>query len=207
MKIRSALALLAVTALAPWPHTSAQQPPAIESVVNALTFRNIGPFRTAAWVTEVAVPEAPARDHLYTIYAATRSGGLWKTTNAGTTWTRDLGQRRRRGGRRRRARALESQHRVDGHRRPGERAVVVLGQGRLQVDRRRRDLAVHGPARLAPHRPHRHSPDETRTSSTSRRWGTSSRGTKSAACSGRSTAARRGRRCSTSTTASARSIS
>src|SRR5678815_5394556 len=26
-------------------------------------------------------------DHLYTIYAATRSGGLWKTVNAGTTWT------------------------------------------------------------------------------------------------------------------------
>ena len=29
----------------------------------------------------------PLHDHLYTIYAATRSGGLWKTTNAGTTWT------------------------------------------------------------------------------------------------------------------------
>ena len=60
--------------------------PALDRVLNALAFRNIGPFRTAAWVTEVAVPEAPARDHLYTIYAATRSGGLWKTTNAGTTW-------------------------------------------------------------------------------------------------------------------------
>ena len=58
----------------------------LESVLSAVTFRNIGPFRTAAWVTEIAVPEMPARDHLYTIYAATRSGGLWKTTNAGTTW-------------------------------------------------------------------------------------------------------------------------
>ena len=63
------------------------QAPSLESVANALTFRNVGPFRTAAWVTEVAVPETPARDHLYTMYAATRSGGLWKTTNAGTTWT------------------------------------------------------------------------------------------------------------------------
>ena len=62
------------------------QAPALDSVINALTFRNVGPFRTAAWVTEIAVPESPARDHLYTIYAATRSGGLWKTTNAGTTW-------------------------------------------------------------------------------------------------------------------------
>lgn len=33
------------------------------------------------------MPDAPLHDHLYTIYAATRSGGLWKTTNAGTTWT------------------------------------------------------------------------------------------------------------------------
>jgi len=64
-------------------HTAAE----LDGVLNALTFRNVGPFRTAAWVTEVAVPDAPARDHLYTMYAATRSGGLWKTTNAGTTWT------------------------------------------------------------------------------------------------------------------------
>jgi len=55
-------------------------------LLNALSFRNIGPFRTAAWVTAIAVPEAPAHDHLYTMYAASRSGGLWKTTNAGTTW-------------------------------------------------------------------------------------------------------------------------
>ena len=86
----------------------ARQPPSPEAVINALTFRNIGPFRTAAWVTEIAVPESPLRDHLYTIYAATRSGGLWKTTNAGTTWSADLRQRRRRGGRRGRARAIES---------------------------------------------------------------------------------------------------
>jgi photosystem II stability/assembly factor-like uncharacterized protein len=58
----------------------------LEGVVNATTFRNIGPFRTGAWVTEIAVPETPGREHLYTIYAATRSGGLWKTTNNGITW-------------------------------------------------------------------------------------------------------------------------
>jgi photosystem II stability/assembly factor-like uncharacterized protein len=56
-------------------------------VLNATRFRNIGPFRTAAWVTEIAVPDSPARDHLYTIYAATRTGGLWKTINNGITWT------------------------------------------------------------------------------------------------------------------------
>jgi photosystem II stability/assembly factor-like uncharacterized protein len=66
----------------------AQQPPKpLDAVINTMTFRNIGPFRTAAWVTAVDVPETPLHDHLYTIYAASRSGGLWKTTNAGTTWT------------------------------------------------------------------------------------------------------------------------
>ena len=58
-----------------------------DAVLNATEFRNIGPFRTSAWVTEIAVPEAPLHDHLYTIYAATRSGGLWKTTNGGVTWS------------------------------------------------------------------------------------------------------------------------
>ena len=58
----------------------------LDALLNATTFRNIGPFRTSAWVTEIAVPETPARDHLYTIYAATRTGGLWKTVNNGITW-------------------------------------------------------------------------------------------------------------------------
>jgi len=64
-----------------------QQAGPLDGVIDAMTFRNIGPFRTAAWVTAIDVPETPLHDHLYTIYAASRSGGLWKTTNAGTTWT------------------------------------------------------------------------------------------------------------------------
>src|SRR3954465_13452961 len=87
MRIRFAAFLVAIAAAAPAIVIRAQQPPALDAVVNAMTFRNIGPFRTAAWITAVAVPDAPPHDHLYTIYAAPRSGGLWKTTNAGTTWT------------------------------------------------------------------------------------------------------------------------
>ncbi len=60
--------------------------PGPDDVLNALSFRNIGAFRTGAWVTAIAVPEAPTHDHLYTIYAATRSGGLWKTSNNGISW-------------------------------------------------------------------------------------------------------------------------
>ena len=64
----------------------AWQSASLDGLLNATTFRNVGPFRTSAWVTEIAVPDSPARDHLYTIYAATRTGGLWKTTNNGVTW-------------------------------------------------------------------------------------------------------------------------
>jgi photosystem II stability/assembly factor-like uncharacterized protein len=77
---------LAATAIGLVLPLSARQNTPVESVVNALTFRNIGPFRTSAWITEIAVPETPQRDHLYTIYAASRTGGLWKTVNNGVTW-------------------------------------------------------------------------------------------------------------------------
>jgi photosystem II stability/assembly factor-like uncharacterized protein len=52
----------------------------------AVSFRNLGPFRAGSWVTAFAVPAVPAREHLYTIYVGTRNGGVWKTTNAGTTF-------------------------------------------------------------------------------------------------------------------------
>ena len=119
----------------------------------------------------------------------------------------DLRQRRGRSRRRRRDRAVEPEHRLDGHRRSGQRAFVVLRQRRLQVRGRRQDLAVDGPSRFPPHRAHRHPSDESRMSSTSRRWATCSRATRSAASSGRAMAARRGTRCSTSTTGPARPIS
>lgn len=37
-------------------------------------------------MTSFAVPEAPLRNHLYTLYVGTRNGGVWKATNAGTTF-------------------------------------------------------------------------------------------------------------------------
>ena len=54
-----------------------------DAVINATTFRNIGPFRTAAWITEIAVPDAPLHDHLYTIYAASGPVGSGKRPTAG----------------------------------------------------------------------------------------------------------------------------
>jgi photosystem II stability/assembly factor-like uncharacterized protein len=59
---------------------------ASESLLKNFSYRNIGPFRMGAWVTGFAVPEKPLQHHLYTIYVATRNGGLYKTVNNGTTW-------------------------------------------------------------------------------------------------------------------------
>ncbi len=55
--------------------------------LDGFTWRNLGPFRTGAWVSDIAVPEAPRRSHLYTFYVAIRYGGVWKTTNNGTSFT------------------------------------------------------------------------------------------------------------------------
>jgi photosystem II stability/assembly factor-like uncharacterized protein len=50
---------------------------------SGLAFRSIGPATTGGRIADLAVdPRDPA-----TYYAAVASGGVWKTTNAGTTWT------------------------------------------------------------------------------------------------------------------------
>ncbi len=61
-------------------------PATLGDVLNGMSMRNIGPFRQSAWITTVAVPDAPLHEHLYTIWAGSRSGGVWKTTNGGVTW-------------------------------------------------------------------------------------------------------------------------
>jgi len=57
-----------------------------KALLKNLSFRNLGPFRAGSWVTSFAVPDSPARAHLYTLYIGTRNGGVWKTTNNGTTF-------------------------------------------------------------------------------------------------------------------------
>jgi photosystem II stability/assembly factor-like uncharacterized protein len=47
-----------------------------------LTWRNVGPARTGTRIVDFAVVERDPR----VIYVATASSGVWKTTNAGTTW-------------------------------------------------------------------------------------------------------------------------
>ncbi|MGH9471903.1 MAG: WD40/YVTN/BNR-like repeat-containing protein [Terriglobales bacterium] len=82
------LLALAALSLAAWPQTAARVRPGsmLDRVLDALPLRNIGPFRDGSWLTSIAVPVAPAHDHLYTIWVGERSGGVWKTTNSGVTW-------------------------------------------------------------------------------------------------------------------------
>jgi len=51
-----------------------------------LTWRALGPYRAGSWISDIAVPDSPPTEHLYTFYVAVRYGGLWKTTNNGTTF-------------------------------------------------------------------------------------------------------------------------
>lgn len=63
---------------------SGQRGPAVDpSLVAALEWRSIGPAVTGGRVVDIAVADAAAK----TIYIASASGGVWKTVNAGTTWT------------------------------------------------------------------------------------------------------------------------
>ena len=57
-----------------------------ESLLKSFTYRSLGPYRAGSWVTSLAVPEIPLREHLYTLYVGTRNGGVWKTVNNGVTF-------------------------------------------------------------------------------------------------------------------------
>jgi photosystem II stability/assembly factor-like uncharacterized protein len=89
MRTRTAVAIAAVTAALIGTAVSpvAQTPaPFNEQLVRAFTFRNSGPFRMGARTSDIAVPVGPVKDHLYTFYVGFWTGGLWKTTNNGTTF-------------------------------------------------------------------------------------------------------------------------
>ena len=87
MKARIALASLAILALVLAVRPIAQTgTPFNEQLLRVFTYRNLGPFRMGARTSDIAVPAAPANDHLYTFYVGFWTGGLWKTTNNGTTF-------------------------------------------------------------------------------------------------------------------------
>ncbi|HXE31181.1 MAG TPA: hypothetical protein VN515_05220 [Terriglobales bacterium] len=75
-----AIALLALPAFS-------QQPPQFnQSLLRPFIYRNIGPFWIGARASDIAVPTTPESAHLYTFYVSFWTGGVWKTTNGGTTF-------------------------------------------------------------------------------------------------------------------------
>src|SRR5580700_3143998 len=60
--------------------------PTYADLLKAFQYRNLGPWRTGAWVSSLAVPETPEKAHRNVMFAGARTGGVWRTTNRGTTW-------------------------------------------------------------------------------------------------------------------------
>src|SRR5688500_16650797 len=63
--------------------TAAPAPAIPESTFAGLSFRHIGPANMSGRIADVeGVPGDPS-----ILYVGSASGGVWKSTNAGTTWT------------------------------------------------------------------------------------------------------------------------
>src|SRR5919201_2693545 len=59
------------------------QSPSLPDAINGLRFRSIGPAVMGGRIHDVeALPTDPS-----TIYVASATGGIWRSTNHGTTWT------------------------------------------------------------------------------------------------------------------------
>ncbi len=61
--------------------TVAQESPVDPALFQAMHYRNIGPFRGGRVTTVTGIP-----GQLFTYYMGATGGGVWKTTDAGTTW-------------------------------------------------------------------------------------------------------------------------
>jgi phospholipase/lecithinase/hemolysin len=124
----------ALLAQAPAPSSSSFT----EERLAGFTYRALGPYRAGSWIADIAVPESPTKSHLYTFYVAVRYGGVWKTTNNGTTFEP----------------VFDGQD-VTGIGclavAPSNENIVWVGTG---------DLAANGASGDPAHRPHRHPPDE-----------------------------------------------
>ena len=145
-----------------------------------LTFRNIGPAVMGGRIDDVAVLESnPA-----VFYVGSATGGLWRTTNNGTTWDvlfDDLDDVVSIGDI-----AIPPNDAntiwvgIGREQQPPER---LVGQRRLQVHRRRPHMEADGTGGKQAHRARHRRSRSTTTSSTWRRSAASGAPARSAACS------------------------
>jgi photosystem II stability/assembly factor-like uncharacterized protein len=57
-----------------------------KALLESFTYRNLGPFRMGARTSDIAVPNSTRPEHRHTFYVGFWNGGVWKTTNNGTTF-------------------------------------------------------------------------------------------------------------------------
>src|SRR5262249_40478379 len=83
-RIGSCLAILTAPAVAQTPSTTATAPVGpVDSITPAsFGWRSLGPANFGGRVADIAAIPSPSK----TFYVATAAGGIWKTTNAGTTF-------------------------------------------------------------------------------------------------------------------------
>ena len=80
--MRRCVALFAIAVLVGPTAVYAQDDPAVDPLLfQTMEWRSIGPFRGGRSVASTGVPSDPL-----TYYMGTVGGGVWKTTDAGTTW-------------------------------------------------------------------------------------------------------------------------
>src|SRR5919198_5537831 len=79
-------ALLAQKPGARAPADTAARKDSLTRFVESLTYRSLGPAAYSGRVTALAVPRPAAGSYTNTIYVGAAGGGVWKTTNGGTTW-------------------------------------------------------------------------------------------------------------------------
>ena len=129
----------------------------IEPAATGIAWQQLGPYNIGGRVTDVVADPLHAELRVSPRLAG---GGIWKTTDGGANWTSIW---------------PDSEHAADGRDRAGQDGTLWAGTGRgqparrrpdllrrrrLQVDRQRRHLDQHGPARQRGDRPHRGRPDE-----------------------------------------------
>ena len=172
-------------------------PPLRSSDLAGLRLRGIGPATMSGRFVDMDVVESNPVHHVCRLGDGRHVSHHRQRHHVGA------GVRARSGAldRRRRDLSARSQHHLGRHRRARQSAERELGRRRLQDHRRRQDVDQRRPQDLDAHRPHRHSPIESRRSST---WPRRDRCGDPAANAGsiaRWTAARRGSaRCTWTTT-------
>ena len=116
-----------------------------DGLLQSLKWRCIGPHRGGRVVAVAG--DVSDRE---TFYFGACAGGVWKTTDGGADLAQRLGRLLQdRGGRRDRRLGVRPERDLRRHGRDGDPRQRLARRRRLQVDRRRQDLAQHGAARHA----------------------------------------------------------